>query len=175
MLQDHFTVVCITSCRCLHNQLKSTVFPFPPASRNTFMSFLCSSKYFKPGRIFKSFFFSKSEAALSLSSLFLNHFEILVLSTLKLFYFSITFFVDKLFSLALISSALNLASWEILLRFCLAMLSPVRIGFDCFELSVVDCVEFFSIVNLFFSGSGSSCCFLSIVTILSTTPCLYFT
>lgn len=35
--------------------------------------------------------------------------------------------------------------------------------------------QFFSIVNLFFSGSGSFCRFLSTVITLSTTPGLYFT
>ena len=35
--------------------------------------------------------------------------------------------------------------------------------------------QFFSIVNLFFSGSGSFCRFLSTVVTLSTTPGLYFT
>ena len=148
----------------LHNQWKYTVFPFPRVSWSTFMSSLCNSKYFRSGWIFKSFFFSKSEAALSIPSLFLNHFEILVWSMLKLLYFSITFFVDKPFSL---TSYIWHHGKFFLLRFRLGVLSSIRIGFDYFGLSCVDCVQFFSIVNFFFSSSGSSCCLLLTIVILS--------
>ena len=135
MRQDHFVAVCIY------------FFPYSIANWNLrcvlFLRLLRKFFWFlyitlNAWQIFKSVFFSIFVTALTISSLFFNPFVTLVLSTRKLLHILITSLVNKLPSFESLTSALNLALWEILLRFVLGSPSSFRTGSDCFKLPGTD-------------------------------------